>query len=481
MAEILNRKTVGAEFSKRPVKVLQFGEGNFLRAFFDWMLQIANEEGVTDMSVAVVSPRFSENQSIKSLQQQEGLYHIVLEGICGGEAVSTVKQIDVIADAFSPAADIGHYKEIIESPELRFVVSNTTEAGIRYEKDPQCCLTSVSFPAKVAAMLYHRFRHFNGDKSKGLIFLCCELIEDNGSTLREYVLRHAVENGFGEDFSRWVDESCVFADTLVDRIVPGYPTDESEVVVERIGYDDKLVVKAELYHIWAIGGRGWEQVQAELPLDKAGLNVLFMPSVKEFRDKKVRVLNGSHTAMAVVALQLGCDTVKSAFDMPLLNNYINTMVETEVLPVIDGEQEELRQFADSILERFYNPYIKHYLKSIALNSLSKWEARNFPTVVDYVSQNGKLPKREVFSFAALMSLYAPDSGFERNDNDAHLQIIDDAWAAGGTMEDVLKRILSSGIFMADFEATTPGFTALVAKYLADIRKNGMEHALKNLE
>lgn len=480
MAEILNRQTAGAGAPKRPVKVLQFGEGNFLRAFVDWMLQIANEKGVTDMSVAVVSPRFSENKSIKSLQAQQGLYHIVLEGMHNGEAVSTVKQIDVIAEAFSPAADIESYKAIIESPDLRFVISNTTEAGIRYEQDSHCCLTSVSFPAKVAAMLHHRFQHFGGDKGKGLIFLCCELIEDNGSTLREYVLRHAAENGFGEEFAKWVEDACVFADTLVDRIVPGYPAEEAAAVTERIGFDDKLVVKAELYHIWAIGGSGWEQIRAELPLDEAGLNVLFMPSVKEFRDKKVRVLNGSHTAMAAVALQLGCDTVKSAFDTPLLNNYINTMVESEVLPVIEGNEAELRQFADSILERFYNPYIRHYLKSIALNSLSKWEARNFPTVVDYVKQRGELPRREVFSFAALMSLYAPDSGFERDDNADHIKMIDEAWNAGGGAEDVLRRILSGGIFIADIEAAAPGFTALAAKYLADIRENGMEQALKRL-
>lgn len=480
MADILNRTTAAVAPASRPVRVLQFGEGNFLRAFVDWMLQTANEKGVLDTSVAVVSPRFSENMSIKALQQQQGLYHVILEGISNGEPVSCVKMIDVIECAFSPAVDPDRYRSVIESPDLRFVISNTTEAGIRYEPDSNCSLTSPTFPAKIAALLRHRFNHFAGDKNRGLIFICCELIENNGSTLRDYVLRHAAENNFGSDFISWVDEACLFADTLVDRIVPGFPTDDHDALVQRIGFDDRLMVKGELYHIWAIGGRGWQQIQAELPLDKAGLNVLFMPSVKEFRDKKVRILNGSHTAMAAVALQLGCSTVKEAFDTPLLNNFISSMVANEVIPTIDENPDELKQFADGILERFYNPYIKHYLKSIALNSLSKWEARNFPVVADYSRMNGELPSHQVMSFAALMSLYAPGSGFTPDDNEAHLAVIKQAWAEGGTTECVLRRILGGGVFVADFEAAAPGFTALAARYLDSIRENGMEKTLQSL-
>ena len=473
----LNRSTACVSQAKRPVKVLQFGEGNFLRAFADWILQTANEKGITDTSVAVVSPRFSENKSIKALKEQDGLFHVVLEGISNGEPVSNVKLVDVVADAFSPAIETERYKSIIESDNLRFVISNTTEAGIRYEPDNAGSLTAATFPGKVTAMLNHRFRHFNGDMSKGLIFLCCELIENNGSMLHDLVLRHARENNLGEDFADWVDRCCVFADTLVDRIVPGFPADTATEVMNRIGYDDNLVVKAELYHLWVIGGKGWETVRDELPLDKAGLNVHFMPSLKEFRDRKVRILNGSHTAMVPVALQLGCETVKEAFDNVLVNRFVSSMVDGEVIPTIAGSGAELKEFASGILERFYNPYIKHYLKSISLNSLSKWEARNLPVVADYFKLKGELPRCEVFSFAALMALYGPESGFEPDDDVSHLAALRKAW--DNTDEyGIVSEIIGGGIVIADIEAMAPGFTHMAAEFLASIRHDGMKNALQ---
>ncbi|MDE5880652.1 MAG: tagaturonate reductase, partial [Muribaculaceae bacterium] len=330
--EELNKST--ARKQVHPVKVLQFGEGNFIRAFFDWMIEEANHKGVTGASIAVVSPRFKVNDTISTLKHQDGMYHVCLEGIENGEPKQTTTLITSVADAFSPVEEPNKYLTYITSPELRFVVSNTTEAGIRYDSASPVSLydASSSFPAKITALLYERFRHFEGDPSKGLIFLCCELIEDNGSLLREYVLRYAREAKLGEDFEKWVRESCCFCDTLVDRIVSGFPADSIDKIKEEIGYNDNLVVKGELYHVWAIGGEGTEIVKKELPLDKAGLNVHFLPSVKEFRDKKVRILNGSHTSMVPIALQLGCETVLDAFRNEKVNAFINKMVESEVLP-----------------------------------------------------------------------------------------------------------------------------------------------------
>lgn len=465
--------------TERPVRVLQFGEGNFLRAFVDWMVDIANECGVLDTSVAVVSPRFKNNAGICALKAQDGLYHVCLEGIEGGRPSKSSRLITCIADAFSPAEDFKRYESYILSPELRFVVSNTTEAGIRYEQDDVRSETPVTFPGKVTSMLYRRFRHFDGSPERGLIFLCCELIEDNGSTLREYVVRHAENAGLEPEFIRWVKDACIFCDTLVDRIVPGFPHDTIDDVKEELGYDDNMVVKGELYHIWAIGGEGYERVREEWPLDKAGLNVLFMPSIKSFRDKKVRILNGSHTGMVPVALQLGCDTVLDAFSNEDVNRFVNGMVDREVIPMIDEDPSEVKRFADGILERFYNPYIRHFLKSIALNSLSKWEARNFPTVADWWSRRGLHAEAELFTFASLMALYAPDSGFEPEDNAEHLAIIRDAWSAGGDYRDIVRRIVGSGIFVNDFETSVPGFSDKVAGYLSVIKADGMAVALKN--
>ena len=472
----LNGTTV--EKRERPVRILQFGEGNFLRAFVDWMVDIANERGVTDTSVAVVSPRFRDNAGIRTLREQDGMYHVCLEGVENGELKKNCRLVKCIADALSPATDFGRYERYILSPDLRFVVSNTTEAGIRYEADDVLADAPATFPGKITSMLYRRYRHFNGDPEKGLLFLCCELIEDNGSTLREYVLRHAAEAGLEPGFSEWVKTACGFCDTLVDRIVPGFPADNIEEVQAGLGFDDKLVVKGELYHVWAIGGEGAERVRRELPLHEAGLNVLFMPSVKEFRDKKVRILNGSHTGMVPVALQLGCETVLDAFGDADVSRFITGMVRREVLPMIEGDPEELRRFADGILERFLNPSVRHMLKSISLNSLSKWETRNYPTVADFYRRRGATADYELFTFAALLALYAPGSGFEPDDCAAHVEKIREAWN-DADLPATVKAIVTDGIFNADFEHDVPGFSAKVAGFLTDIRRNGMRGALEN--
>lgn len=472
----LNGTTV--EKRERSVRILQFGEGNFLRAFVDWMVDIANERGVTDTSVAVVSPRFRENAGIRALREQDGMYHVCLEGVENGELKKCSRLVKCIADAFSPATDFERYERYILSPDLRFVVSNTTEAGIRYEADDVLADAPATFPGKITSMLYRRYRHFNGDPEKGLLFLCCELIEDNGSTLREYVLRHAAEAGLEPGFSEWVKTACGFCDTLVDRIVPGFPADNIAEVQAGLGFDDKLVVKGELYHVWAIGGEGAERVRRELPLHEAGLNVLFMPSVKEFRDKKVRILNGSHTGMVPVALQLGCETVLDAFGDADVSRFITGMVRREVLPMIEGDPEELRRFADGILERFLNPSVRHMLKSISLNSLSKWETRNYPTVADFYRRRGATADYELFTFAALLALYAPGSGFEPDDCAAHVEKIREVWN-DADLPATVKTIVSGGIFNADFEHDVPGFSAKVAGFLTDIRRNGMRGALEN--
>lgn len=471
----LNRETVAT--TTHPVRILQFGEGNFLRAFVDWMIDIANEKGVTDSDIAIVTPRFRITPALETLHKQDGLYHVYLEGVKDGKPGKESRLVTSIADAFSPAADMERYESYITSPDLRFVISNTTEAGIRYEPEEMSGDNQSTFPGKVTKMLHKRFIRFNGAHDKGLIFLCCELIEDNGSTLRDFVLRHAAEGGLGNDFINWVKNSCIFCDTLVDRIVSGFPHDTIDELKEELGYDDNLIVKGELYHIWAIGGDGYLTAQRELPLDKAGLNVEFMPSIKKFRDKKVRILNGSHTGMVPVALQLGCETVMDAFDNRDVSEFINTMVEREVLPMIDEERETLERFSAGILERFYNPYIKHQLKSIALNSLSKWEARNYPTAKDYYSRNGKRADFELFTFAALLSLYGPGSGFNAQDTQEHLELINQVWNDNDYRSTVAS-IVNSNIFTENFEEHIPGFIDDTARYLSEIRRNGMSVALK---
>lgn len=461
----------------RPVKMLQFGEGNFLRAFADWMIDIANERGVTDFNVAVVKPRKGTNQMIETLRKQDGLYNVVLEGVEAGQPKREVRLVSSVAEVFTPD-DTAIFEKYIFSPDLRFVISNTTEAGIRYVEDDVKAAIPESFPGKVVNLLWRRYKHFNGDPSKGLFFICCELIEDNGSKLREIVLRHAAEAGLPEEFINWVKENCIFVDTLVDRIVAGKPENIDELK-EEIGYDDNAIVKGELYHLWAIGGDGAVLLREELPLDKAGLHVLFMPSIKDFRDRKVRILNGSHTGMVAIGLLAGCDTVADAYNDPDIHAFLHGMMDKEVLPAIDGDRKELKEFSDGILERFLNPYIRHHLASIALNSLSKWEARNFDTAKDNWQKLGRMPEFEIFTFASLLALYAPESGFTPNDNAEHVALIQSAWN-DADLEATVRKIVEPGqIFQADFEAAVPGFSAKTAEYVEDIRRNGIKNALKN--
>ena len=464
----------------RPIKILQFGEGNFLRAFVDWQVDIANEMGVMDAGIAICKPRPNRSQTkgiIEILKEQDCLYHTYLEGIKEKKPMKEVRLIKSVQCAINPYEEYEAYERIILSPELKIVISNTTEAGIRYEEgDDLTACPPRSYPAKVTALLYKRFKHYGGDPTKGLCVICCELIEDNGSTLREYVLRHAAYNGLEQEFVEWVEQHCSFCDTLVDRIVPGFPSDSIGEIKEELGFDDNLVVKGELYHLWAIGGSDYKRVMELLPLDKAGLNVIFMPSIKQFRDKKVRILNGSHTGMVTMALMMGCESVMEAFNTPAIEKFVNDMVAEEVIPMIDEDQAELKEFAASILERFYNPYIKHLLKSISLNSLSKWEARNYPTVKDNWFKAGRVAEHEAMTFATLLAYYSPKSGFEPDDVAEFVAYIRNNWDSENLEETVSKIVKESGIFTVDFSEVM-GFVPAVAKYLKDIEDLGMKAAL----
>ncbi|KAA6332727.1 tagaturonate reductase [termite gut metagenome] len=472
----LNKQTVNKP--ELPVKILQFGEGNFLRAFVDWMIHKANEAGVMNHGVVAIQP--IQQGLTGMLRKQDCLYHVYLEGIKNKQAVKEVTLVKSVVDALNPYEEYETYKKLFLTSGLEMIISNTTEAGIRYEEgDDLNALPPKSYPAKVTALLYQRFQKFNGAADKGLLIICCELIEDNGSTLREYVLKHAACNLLSNDFTAWIKSACHFYDTLVDRIVPGFPKETINAIKEEIGFNDNLVVKGEFFHVWAIGGD--DIIKEKLPLDKAGLNVLFMEDIKPFRAKKVRILNGSHTAMVPVALQMGCETVKDAFNNPLIEKYINRMVDEEVLPVIDEDKEALKKFAGKLLERFYNPFIKHYLKDISLNSLSKWETRNFPTIKDNFGKQHKQAGLTTFSFAALLVLYSGKSeiNFTPNDTLEFVDFIKNTFNPNHTEEWVANIINNKGMWTAEL-STIPSFANSVATSVNLILKRGMKNALEEI-
>lgn len=474
----LNKTTV--QKPDYPVKIMQFGEGNFLRAFVDWMIDKANNDGILDHGIALVQPIGGGDAMKEIFEKQDCLYHVYLEGVKDKQPVKEVALVKSVNSIINPYTTYKKYEDLFLSDILEIVVSNTTEAGIRYEEgDDLSAEPPKSFPAKVTALLHKRFAKFGGDPSKGLQFVCCELIEDNGSTLREYVIRHAEANNLGDDFIAWVKTANQFYDTLVDRIVPGFPKETIGEIKEEIGFDDNLVVKGEYFHVWAIGGD--PVIKEKLPLDKAGLNVLFMDDIRPFRAKKVRVLNGAHTAMVPIALQMGCETVMDAFKTPEVEQFINRMVDEDVLPGIGGDPEELKAFAAKILERFYNPYLKHYLKDISLNSLSKWETRDFPTVADNYSKLGRDAKLTVFSFAALLALYSGQSevNFTPNDTPGFVEFIQSTFSRENISGWVNGIVNNRSIWKEDLSAV-PGFAEEVAKGVELIFAKGMKGALAEI-
>ncbi|MFT4072139.1 MAG: tagaturonate reductase [Dysgonamonadaceae bacterium] len=475
----LNKTTVNKP--ELPVKILQFGEGNFLRAFVDWMIHKANEKGVLNHGIVAIQPIAGGNAIADIFHQQDCLYHVYLEGIKDKQPVKEVTQVKSLNNLLNPYSQYAEYEKLFLSEELEMIISNTTEAGIRFEEgDDLQAQPPKSFPAKMTALLYKRFHKFNGAPDKGLLIICCELIEDNGSTLREYVLRHAENNNLEPAFIEWVKTANHFYDTLVDRIVPGFPKENIHEIQQEIGFEDNLVVKGEYFHVWAIGGDA--RIKDKLPLDKAGLNVLFMDDIRPFRAKKVRILNGSHTAMVPVALQLGCETVMDAFNTPEVETYINRMVAEEVLPMIPGETEELQAFAAKILERFYNPYLKHYLKDISLNSISKWETRDFPTVYDNAKKGDKLAKLTIFSFAALLVLYSGKSeatSFVPHDTQEFVDFIQSSFDANN-LEAWVKGIIENKSIWKEDLSQVNGFTAEVVKDIELILNKGMKSALQTI-
>lgn len=466
--------------NKYAVKILQFGEGNFLRAFVDWMIQKTNAALNLNMGVVVVQPLATG--MVEKLKEQNCKYHVILEGIKNGAAVREIQAVDCIVDAINPYSEYEQYKAYFLHPELEFVISNTTEAGIsRLANVDVFAQPPVSYPAKMLALLHERFKHFKGDPNKGLSIICCELIENNATILKEIVLELAHENSLSPDFIWWINTSCSFCNSLVDRIVTGFPKDTIKSIQQELGSDDSMVVVGEYYHLWAIESD--ERTKAKLPFVDAGLNVLWLDELKTFRDKKVRVLNGAHTALVPVGLLFGYETVKQAFADKTIAHYIYQLIEKEVLPNIRGSKEELKKFADEILERFLNPYIKHYLKDISLNSISKWLTRNLPSLKDHFARTGTLPQRLTFSLAALLVLYSSENGvgFKANDTQSYIDVFQRIWSNTDLIDNKVKKILSVEEIWGSDLASFKELHEAVAANVTQILSVGIKEAIIQLE
>ena len=389
-----------------PEKVLQFGEGNFLRAFADHFIDVLNEKTDFNGKVVVVQPcqRRSPHTAADSLNQQDGLYTLYLRGFENGQKVNKKRVISCISRCLNAYDDYDKVMNCAQNPALRFIISNTTEAGIVY--DPSCKFSDTpafTFPGKLTQFLYRRFQKFGNETGKGFVILPCELIDDNGKALETCVLKYAAQWQLGEDFIHWIQTENTFCSTLVDRIVTGYPSSEAEELNNRNGYTDDVIVTGEPFGFWAIEGPQW--LKNELDFKKAGLPVIITDSQKPYKTRKVRILNGAHTAMVPGAYLAGKDIVRECMSDDVICSFINKAILTEIIPTINLPKEDLNSFAVSVTERFKNPFIDHSLLAIALNCTSKWKTRVLPTVKDFLRQTGTLPKCLVTSFALYIAFY----------------------------------------------------------------------------
>ena len=475
----LNKET--AQKNIRPEKVIQFGEGNFLRAFVDWIIFNMNEKTDFNGSVVVVQP--IERGMIDMLNGQDCLYHVNLQGLDNGEPVNSLTKIDVISRALNAYTQNEEFMHLAEQPEIRFVISNTTEAGIAF--DPSCKLTdkpASSYPGKLTQLLYHRYEYFKGDMTNGLIVFPCELIFLNGHKLKECILQYIELWNLGEDFKNWFLNACGVYATLVDRIVPGFPRKEIDDIKAKLGYDDNMVVQGEFFHLWVIEAPA--EIANEFPADKAGLNVLFVPSEEPYHERKVTLLNGPHTVLSPVAYLSGVNIVRDACQHPVIGKYINKVMYEELMETLNLPKEELQKFAGDVLERFVNPFVDHQVTSIMLNSFPKYETRDLPGLKTYLQRKGELPKGLVLGLAAIITYYkggVREDGAEIVPNDAPeiMALLKELWATGDTRK-VAEGVLAEESIWKSNLNEIPGLTDLVVKYLDSIQAVGMLETVKTI-
>ena len=475
-----------------PVKVMQFGEGNFLRAFIDWMINEMNKQGKFNGMVQIVQPL--EKGMGEMLNAQDGLYTLILRGVSNGKVEEKREIIESVKGCLNPYTQWSETVACACSKDLRFVFSNTTEAGIEYKAEPytpgKCQNT---YPAKLTSLLYERFKTYDGAPDKGLILIPCELIDKNGTTLRECILKYAKDWNLPEAFTEWIKNDNLFVNTLVDRIVAGYPRAEVAKIEEELGYNDNLIDCGEIFHFFVIEGP--QSLAKELPLAEAGLQVVITDNQTPYRTRKVRFLNGAHTADVLAASLGGLTFVDEMMDDPDFGKMVRKAINDEIFHTVALPEEEKRFFADSVIERFRNPFAQHRLLSISLNSVSKWKVRVMPSLLDYVAMKGKLPEVLAFSLAALIRFYmlemkdgaaagcADGKTYPVADSDDVLKFFadaTDAYKKTGDTAALVKSVLGNTAFWGQDLNLVSGLAPFVTEKLECINKNGIRAAVKTI-
>lgn len=436
-------------------RVIQFGEGGFLRGFVDYFLYKLNEKEVWEGKVVVVQP--IEKGMCELLSSQNCEYNLYLRGIENGETVNERTHIDVISRCVNPYTEFDAYMELAANPDMRFIISNTTEAGIEYLGTEKLIdRPAKSYPAKLTQLLYKRYEL----GLPGFILIPCELIDNNAGFLKEYILKYAELWELPEGFTKWINEECDFCNSLVDRIVTGYPRDEAEELWKEIGYQDNCLDTAEIFHLWVIEGHH----EDELPFNKAGYNIVWTDDVKPYKKRKVRILNGGHTSMVLGAYLYGLTTVGECLKDETVSAFLKKCIFDEIVPTLGNTETDIN-FGKAVLERFSNPFIKHQLLSIALNSVSKFQVRVLPTILEYKEKYGAYPPALTFSMAALIAFYRTDNA---NDGEEIMKFMKDASVA-----DIVAR---EDYWGGDIKA----MTELVENYYNLIQEKGMKAAYEQV-
>jgi tagaturonate reductase len=473
----LNRKSTGLE-NRLPIKVVQFGEGNFLRAFVDYAFHRLNNEVDFNAGIAVVQPL--KEGMVNMINDQDGLYTLFMNGIKKGEKIQDIQLISNIVKAINPYNDFADYLALAKEPALQFIVSNTTEAGIEFlDTDTPDMQPPAAFPAKLTLLLHERFKHFKGDASKAVTIIPCELIDYNSETLKKCILQYCDLWNLDAAFKKWVSEDCTYHSTLVDRIVPGYPRAEIEEYNSKLDYEDNLIVAAEPFFLWAI--EGGDDLKAKLPFDKTDLNVKIVDDIRPFKMIKVRILNGAHTAMVPVSLlhgnKLVMETVNGDFTGPFVDNVISEISET--LPM---DKNEITAYAEEVMDRFRNPFIKHALADIALNSISKFKVRVLPSLLGYyTTTTKKLPTSLTFSLACLIQFYKGTWNNEAlpvKDTPELVEAFKKAWELGN-LESVVAAVLANTDFWDEDLNKVDGLSQALVHALNEIEANGIQQGFLN--
>ena len=462
-------------------KVMQFGEGNFLRAFVDDFFDIANEKAGYNGKVVLVQPIAQGLTDL--INQQEGLYTLYLRGSENGVKVDDKRVISAVSRCINPYGEWDKVLDFARSDDLEIIVSNTTEAGIVHDTESTFDQTPpVSFPAKLTRVLYERWTA----GKPGIVMLSCELIDNNGKELLKCVNQYIDDWKLDDGFRKWVNEENVFCSTLVDRIVPGRIRDPEEVkrLAEQNGYDDPLTDVGEVFGIWVIEGP--DGLEDRLPFTKAGVPVIVVPDVTPYKKRKVRILNGAHTGFVLGAYLAGFDIVRDCMHDDTVREYMNKMLYEEVIPPLPLDRKDLEDFARAVQDRFNNPFVNHELMSISLNSTSKWRARNMPTFLDYVQEKGKLPKCLTTSFAAYVAFYSndiqelTDKGLVcRRPKGNEYTVSDDRWALefywnhrNDSPEELIHAVMTNTEMWGQDLTKVPGFEAEAVRILKQIREEG---------